>query len=119
MPADRPAAPTGARSPTAATDPGGGRVAAGDRTPVLAAVEVWKHYGGVRALAGVSLGLVPGEVHALIGENGAGKSTLVKVLAGVVRPDGGRLELAGEPARFSGPLDAQRQGVAIVSQELS
>ncbi|HVQ95779.1 MAG TPA: sugar ABC transporter ATP-binding protein [Mycobacteriales bacterium] len=85
----------------------------------LAAVDVRKQYGGVRALAGASLALAPGEVHALVGENGAGKSTLVKVLAGVVQPDGGRLERAGAPVRFTGPLDAQRQGVSIVSQELS
>jgi ABC-type sugar transport system ATPase subunit len=86
---------------------------------VLTARGLRKRYGGVTALADASLVLAPGEVHALLGENGAGKSTLVKVLAGVVQPDGGQLELAGDPVRFSGPRDAQRRGVAVVSQELS
>jgi ABC-type sugar transport system ATPase subunit len=86
---------------------------------VLAARDLRKRYGGVTALAGVGLALAPGEVHALLGENGAGKSTVVKVLAGVVTPDAGQLELAGAPVRFAGPRDARRQGVAVVSQELS
>lgn len=57
--------------------------------PVLTAVDVSKRFGGVTALDRVSLGLLPGEVHALVGENGAGKSTLIKVLTGVYAPDDG------------------------------
>ena len=52
---------------------------------------ITKHFQGVRALADVDFRLLPGEVHALMGQNGAGKSTLVKVLTGVHRADGGQL----------------------------
>jgi len=86
---------------------------------MLAVSAIRKHYGGVDALAGAGLELAPGEVHALLGENGAGKSTLVKVIAGLVQPDSGLLELDGLPVRFAGPRDARAKGVAIVSQELS
>ncbi len=86
---------------------------------MLVAAEVTKRYGGVTALAGANLRLRPGEVHALLGENGAGKSTLVKILAGVVPPDSGRLTLDGAELRFTGPADARRHGIAVVSQELS
>ena len=55
---------------------------------VLRASGVTKRYGGVTALSTVDISLIPGEVHGLVGENGAGKSTLVKILSGVVRPDG-------------------------------
>src|SRR5438270_13350847 len=86
---------------------------------ILAASGIVKHYGGVAALSTVDIRLWPGEVHALIGENGAGKSTLVKVISGVVRPDGGMVELDGEQMSFANAGDAAAYGVAIVSQELS
>jgi ribose transport system ATP-binding protein len=78
-----------------------------------------KHYPGVRALDGASFELRAGEVHALVGENGAGKSTLMKVLAGIVRPDGGVVEVAGEPVSFGGPRDAHLAGISTVHQELN
>ncbi|MGC5015990.1 ATP-binding cassette domain-containing protein [Streptosporangium sp. DT93] len=84
---------------------------------MLALDGVSKAFGAVRALREVSLDLYAGEAHALAGENGAGKSTLVKILAGVHRPDGGRLLLDGEPVEFTGPADAQRAGVAVIHQE--
>src|SRR5215468_5020822 len=67
------------------------------RAPFVEAVGVVKRFGGVTALAGVDLCLYRGRVHALVGENGAGKSTLALVLAGVLRPDAGRLLLGGAP----------------------
>src|SRR6185437_1373146 len=71
------------------------------------------------ALRGVDLELRPGEVHALVGENGAGKSTLMKVLSGALKPDGGHMILDGKPYAPAGPLEARRQGVAMIYQELT
>ncbi|MFF8905800.1 sugar ABC transporter ATP-binding protein [Streptomyces olivaceoviridis] len=85
--------------------------------PVLALKGVSKSFGAVRALRDVSLELLPGEVHALAGENGAGKSTLIKTLAGVHRPDTGRVLLDGEPVVFHGPGDARDAGIAVIYQE--
>ncbi|WP_345733997.1 ATP-binding cassette domain-containing protein, partial [Cryptosporangium minutisporangium] len=86
---------------------------------MLLASDLTKRYGGVTALAGAGLRLAPGEVHALLGENGAGKSTLVKILAGVVAPDSGRMTIDDREVRLTGPADARRHGIAVVSQELS
>ena len=86
---------------------------------ILRAAGLTKRYGGITALQDVSLALAPGEVHALLGANGAGKSTLVKILAGIVQPDGGTLMLNREPVRFASPQAAYRSGVATVHQELS
>jgi simple sugar transport system ATP-binding protein len=80
---------------------------------------IGKAFPGVRALDDVNFRLLPGEVHALMGENGAGKSTLIKVLTGVYDIDEGEIRLAGEPVRFTGPLQAQRAGVSTVYQEVN
>ncbi len=79
---------------------------------------VFKNFPGVAALRNVTFAVGTGECHALLGENGAGKSTLGKVLAGMYRPDGGRILIDGHEARFHSPRDATRAGVAIVHQEL-
>jgi len=86
---------------------------------VLSARDISKRYRAVQALDGVSLDLPPGEVVALVGDNGAGKSTLVKVLSGVVTPDGGTLTQDGEPIRIATPYEAQRRGIATVHQDLA
>jgi ribose transport system ATP-binding protein len=78
-----------------------------------------KAFGGVKALDQVDLVLRPAEVHALVGENGAGKSTLMKILAGVLQPDSGKIQLAGQPVRFTGPKDARQKGISCIFQELS
>jgi ribose transport system ATP-binding protein len=78
-----------------------------------------KSFGMTRALAGVDLEVLPGEVHALVGENGAGKSTLMKTLSGAHAADAGEMFLDGRPYSPRGPLDARDAGVAIVYQELS
>jgi len=73
---------------------------------------------GQRVLDGVDFDVVSGEIQALLGENGAGKTTLMNVLAGLVRPDAGRLELGGyaiDPASY-GPAAAIRAGVRMVHQ---
>src|SRR5881398_1247912 len=86
---------------------------------VLEASGIHKSYGGVTALTPSDFAVAPGTVHALLGENGAGKSTMVKILAGVVRPDGGTIRLDGAPVRFASTAEAARHGVAVVSQELN
>jgi ribose transport system ATP-binding protein len=78
-----------------------------------------KAYGATVALAGVSLTVARGEVHALLGENGAGKSTLVKILSGVVEPDGGSLTLEGQPFQPRNLIMARALGVSTAFQELS
>ncbi|MDY7084994.1 MAG: sugar ABC transporter ATP-binding protein [Actinomycetota bacterium] len=78
-----------------------------------------KVFPGVVALDGVDFRLLPGEIHALMGENGAGKSTLIKVLTGVYDIDGGEIELSGERVRFTGPLQAQQAGISTVYQEVN
>jgi ribose transport system ATP-binding protein len=78
-----------------------------------------KAYGGVLALEDATFRAAPGEVHALVGENGAGKSTMIKALAGVLRPDEGRVLIGGEEVRLRSPEDALRRGVATVFQELT
>lgn len=88
-------------------------------TPRLRMTGVAKRYGPTVALAGVDLTVLPGEVHALVGENGAGKSTLMKVLSGAQRPDAGSMTLDGRPYAPAGPATARRAGVAMVYQELA
>lgn len=87
--------------------------------PVLTMTGVSKAFPGVRALDNVDLRLLPGEVHALMGENGAGKSTLIKVLTGVYPADAGQTVLAGRPVRFHSPLQAQASGISTVYQEVN
>ena len=67
-----------------------------------------KSYGGAQALRGVSLSIVPGEVHGLVGANGAGKSTLIKVLAGLTEPDGGEIVVDGQPTAIGYAASRQR-----------
>ena len=78
-----------------------------------------KRYGGVRALEEARLECASGQIHAVLGENGAGKSTLIKVMAGVVRPDAGIMELDGRPVTFRNPAAAMDAGIACIFQELS
>jgi ribose transport system ATP-binding protein len=78
-----------------------------------------KRYGGVRALQDAGLVIEAGRIHAVLGENGAGKSTLIKIMAGVVAPDEGRMLLDGEPVSFTSPAAANAAGIACIFQELS
>jgi simple sugar transport system ATP-binding protein len=87
--------------------------------PLLEARGILKRYGHVQALGGASFTVYPGEVVALIGDNGAGKSTLVKVMSGVIRPDGGQLLLNGEQVHLASPVDARRHGIETVYQDLA
>ena len=87
--------------------------------PFLAMEGVGKRYGGVTALDGVNFACARSSIHAVLGENGAGKSTLIKIVAGVVEPDEGRVLIDGRPVRFASPIDAAREGIACIFQELS
>jgi ABC-type sugar transport system ATPase subunit len=87
--------------------------------PLIEFRQVSKRFGGVQALYDVSLSLLRGECHGLMGENGAGKSTLGKILAGIHRPDAGSILIDGVPVRFASPADALRAGVGMVHQELA
>ena len=61
--------------------------------PAASAKGIVKHFGATAARAGVDFDVMPGEIHALVGENGAGKSTLIRIFAGVHRPDRGTIEV--------------------------
>jgi simple sugar transport system ATP-binding protein len=87
--------------------------------PILAAVELYKHFGGLVAVDHVSLDVHPGEVLGLLGDNGAGKSTLIKMVSGVYQPDGGRLVLNGQDVTFSSPHDAREAGIETIYQDLA
>ena len=88
-------------------------------TPALRLENIVKTFPGVRALDGVSFEVLPGEVHALLGENGAGKSTLMKVLGGIYQPDEGQIFIQEQPAKMISPLNAKSKGVVFIHQELS
>ena len=78
---------------------------------------VSKRFGGDHALRGIDLEIVRGSIHALVGENGAGKSTLGKILAGVYRPDEGRVVVDGRVVEYRSPRDALADGITIIAQE--
>ncbi|MFC8923925.1 sugar ABC transporter ATP-binding protein [Cellulosimicrobium sp. NPDC057127] len=86
--------------------------------PLLHMQGIVKVFPGARALDGVDLEILPGEVHCLLGQNGAGKSTLIKVLAGAHQPTEGRILLDGEPITIANPVAALSHGVATMYQEL-
>lgn len=88
--------------------------------PVLVELRgVDKRFGATQALDGVSLDVRGGEVHAFVGENGAGKSTLGKVIAGIYAADGGEVVVDGAPVDRWNPGIAQKQGIAMIAQELA
>jgi ribose transport system ATP-binding protein len=90
-----------------------------EAVPLLRMEGISKRYGGVRALEHADLSVSPGRIHAILGENGAGKSTLIKIMAGVVAPDEGRMMLGGKEVSFSSPAAANDAGIVCVFQELS
>ena len=87
--------------------------------PVVVMKGINKSFPGVHALRDARFDLMPGEVHALIGENGAGKSTLMKVLSGVYQKDSGEVLVDGRPVDLHNPRAAQRAGISIIHQELN
>ena len=88
-------------------------------TTVMQARGLVKRYGHVTALDGADFDLYPGEILAVIGDNGAGKSTLIKALSGALVPDQGEIRLDGNVVKFHSPIDARRQGIETVYQDLA
>jgi ribose transport system ATP-binding protein len=84
--------------------------------PTLSLREISKHFGAIAALTDVSFEVLPGEVHALLGENGAGKSTLMAVASGAISPDNGTIVFEGSIVENLTPAVAQDLGIAIVHQ---
>jgi len=107
---------TGAAGETPAAQ---GTSTAAGAPPFFVLEGVSKRYGGVRALEEAHLACELGRIHAVLGENGAGKSTLIKVMAGVVQPDSGIMNLEGRPVTFRNPAAANAAGIACIFQELS
>ncbi|GIW31075.1 MAG: ATP-binding cassette domain-containing protein [Meiothermus ruber] len=86
---------------------------------VLEARNLVKRYGHVTALDGTDFELRAGEILAVIGDNGAGKSTLIKALSGAIIPDSGEIYLDGQRVHFRSPIDARRNGIETVYQDLA
>jgi branched-chain amino acid transport system ATP-binding protein len=84
--------------------------------PLLEVVDVRKRFGGVRAVAGVSLEVGAGEIVGLIGPNGAGKTTLFNLIAGALAPDAGDVRLDGRSIRGLRPHEVCRRGLARTYQ---
>jgi simple sugar transport system ATP-binding protein len=78
-----------------------------------------KSYVGVQALDKVNLSVNKGEISCLVGENGSGKSTLIKIIAGVVRPDEGEIIIGGKEYKHIHAIDAIREGIQVIYQDLS
>ncbi|MBF0680623.1 MAG: sugar ABC transporter ATP-binding protein [Devosia sp.] len=87
--------------------------------PLIELIDIKKQFGPVIALNGVSVSVMPGECHCLLGDNGAGKSTFIKTMAGVHKPTSGEIRMGGKKVEFANPRDAMTAGVATVYQDLA
>ena len=88
-------------------------------SPLLSLQGITKRYPGVVANQDVSLTVLPGQAHAVLGENGAGKSTLMKIIYGSVQPDAGAVRFNGQPVRVRNPQEARALGIGMVFQHFS
>ena len=84
--------------------------------PVMSLVGLRKSFGPVQALKGVDVLIMPGEVHAIVGENGAGKSTLIGIAAGVLHADAGAIYYGGKYVGAPNPRQMREDGVSVVYQ---
>jgi len=87
--------------------------------PLLSVRGLTKRFGGLTAVKSVSWDIFPGEVVALLGDNGAGKSTLIKCISGVYQAEEGEIFFAGRQSRFARPIDARREGIETIYQDLA
>lgn len=90
-----------------------------DAPPRLRLSGISKSYPGVIANSAISLDVLPGQIHAVLGENGAGKSTLMKIIYGSVKPDSGSLAIDGQPVQIRNPQEARALGISMVFQHFS
>lgn len=88
-------------------------------TPLVEMTNIEKHFGGVRAVNGVSLDLYPGEVVGVLGHNGAGKSCLMRILSGAMLPNEGTIKINGHTAQIQNPHDARDLGIETIYQTLA
>ena len=88
-------------------------------TFVLELKNIVKKFPGTLALDNVNLQILPGEVHALVGENGAGKSTLMKIITGIHKPTAGEIRFCGKKYSFMTPAKALEIGISMIPQELN
>jgi ABC-type sugar transport system ATPase subunit len=87
--------------------------------PLLSIRGLTKRFGGLTAVNGVTWEIFPGEVMALLGDNGAGKSTLIKCISGVYQAEEGEIYFEGRHSRFARPIDARREGIETIYQDLA
>ena len=87
--------------------------------PIVVMKDVFKRFGGIHAVEGMSLDMYPGEVVGLLGHNGAGKSTFIKMLSGAYSMDAGEIFVDGKPAQINNPIDAKDMGIETIYQTLA
>lgn len=87
--------------------------------PVIEMKGISRSFSGNKVLDQVDFQLLPGEIHALMGENGAGKSTLIKILTGIYERDAGKVFIKGKEVHFKNPKEAEQFGIAVIHQELN
>ena len=89
------------------------------RVPIVEMRNIQVSFGGVRAVAGVTMDLYPGEVVGVVGGNGAGKTTLMRTLSGARPPDAGQIFVNGQPVTIGNPRDAKALGIETIYQTLA
>lgn len=87
--------------------------------PIVEMIDIYKRFGGIHAVRGMSLELHPGEVLGLLGHNGAGKSTFIKMLSGAYTLDSGEIHIDGQKVEINTPIDAKELGIETIYQTLA
>lgn len=87
--------------------------------PILIAKNIYKSFGGIKALKGVDLNINEGEIRCIAGENGCGKSTIVKIASGVYKADSGTIQINGHMYEELNPITSINEGIQVIYQDLS